>query len=44
MKQYERLVNLELNFPNTFSNVKMTKITNVDFDEFDKLGIHDFSI
>ena len=43
MKLYKRLVNLELNFPNTFSNAKMTYITIVDLDELYKLGIHDFS-
>ena len=43
MKLYERLVNFELNFPNTFLNAKMTNITNVDLDEWTKLGIHDFS-
>ena len=44
MKLYKRLVNLELNFPNTFSNAKMTYITIVDLDELIKLGIHDVSI
>ena len=43
MKLYERLVNLELNFPNTFSNAKMAYITIVDVDDLYKLGIHDFS-
>jgi hypothetical protein len=43
MKLYERLVNLELNFSNTFSNAKMTHKSNVDHDESIKLGIHDFS-
>jgi hypothetical protein len=37
-----RLVNFELHFANTFSNVKMTNITNVDPDELIKLGNHDF--
>ena len=43
MKLYKRLVNLELNFPNTFLNAKMTYITIVDIDELYKLGIHHFS-
>ena len=43
MKPYERLVNLQLNFSNTFSNAKMTYITNVNLDELIKFGIHDFS-
>ena len=43
MKLYKRLVNLELNFPNAFSNAKMTYITIVDLDDLYKLGIHDFS-
>jgi hypothetical protein len=43
MKLYERLINFELNFPNTFLNAKMTNITNVDLDEWTKLGIRDFS-
>ena len=43
MKLCERLVNLELNFSNTFSNAKMTYITIVDLDELIKLGIHDVS-
>jgi hypothetical protein len=40
MKLYERLVNWQLNFPNTFSNAK---ITHIDLDELIKLGIHYFS-
>ena len=28
----------------TLSNEKLTKTTNVDLDELNKLGIHDFSI
>jgi hypothetical protein len=43
MRLYERLVNFELNFPNTFLNLKTTNITNVDLDEWTKLGIRDFS-
>ena len=43
MKLCERLVNLELNFPNTFSNAKMSYITIVGLDELIKLGIHDVS-
>jgi hypothetical protein len=44
MKPYERLVNSQLNFSNTFSNAKMTYITILDLEEFSKLGIHDFCI
>jgi hypothetical protein len=43
MKLCERLVKFELNFPNTFSNAKMTYITIVDLDELIKLGIHEVS-
>jgi hypothetical protein len=43
-KLCERRVNFELNFPNTFSNEKMTYIPIVDLDELSKLGIHNFSI
>jgi hypothetical protein len=42
MKLGERLVNLELNFPNTLSNAKMAYITIVYLDKLIKLGIHDF--
>jgi len=43
MKLYERLVDLELHFPNTLSNAKITYVSNVDLDEWTNLGIHDFS-
>jgi hypothetical protein len=43
MKLHERLINLELNFPDTFSNAKMAYITIVDLDELIKFGVHDFS-
>jgi hypothetical protein len=43
MKLCERLVTLELNITNTFSNEKMTRISNVDLDRSIKLDIHDFS-
>jgi hypothetical protein len=43
MKLCERLVSLEQNFTNTFSNEKMTHISNVDLDRSIKLDIHDFS-
>ena len=33
---------LELHFPNTLSNLKMTYVSNVDLDEWSNLGIHDF--
>jgi hypothetical protein len=44
MKPYEKFVNLQQNFSNTFLNAKMTYITILDLEEFNKLGIHDFSI
>jgi len=43
MKLYVRLVHLELHFPNILSNVKMTYVSNVDLDEWNKLSIHEFS-
>jgi len=43
MKLYVRLVDLELHFPNTLSNAKMTYVSNVDLDEWSNLSIHDIS-
>ena len=42
MKLYVRLVDLELHFANTLSNAKMAYVSNVDLDEWNNLGIHDF--
>ena len=36
-------MDLELHFPNTLSNAKITYVSNVDLDEWTNLGIHDFS-
>jgi hypothetical protein len=44
MKLYVRLVDLELHFRNTLSNAKIAYVSNVDLDEWNNLGIHDFSI
>jgi hypothetical protein len=43
MKLHMRLVDLELHFANTLSNAKMAYVSNVDHDEWNNLGIHDFS-
>ena len=43
MKKYARLVDFELHIHKTFSNGKMVYISNVDIDEWNKLGIQDFS-
>jgi hypothetical protein len=43
MKLHVRLVDLELHFRNTLSNTKMAYVSNVDLDEWNNLGIHDFS-
>jgi hypothetical protein len=42
MKQHVWFVDLELHFPNTLSNAKMAYVSNVDLDEWNNLGIHDF--
>ena len=44
MKLYVSIVDFELHLPNTLSNAKMVYILNVDFDEWNNIGIHDFSI
>ena len=44
MKLYASIVDFKLHLPNTLSNAKMVYILNVDFDEFNNIGIHDFSI
>ena len=43
MKIYVRIVDFKLHLPNTLSNVKMVSILNVDLDEWNNIGIHDFS-
>jgi hypothetical protein len=43
MKIYVGHVDLELHFRNTLSNAKMSNVSNVDLDEWNKLAIHDFS-
>jgi len=42
MKLHVGLVDLELHFLNALSNAKMSYISNVDLDEWNKLAIHDF--
>jgi len=44
MKLYVSIVDFQLHFPNTLSNAKMVYILNVDFDESNNIGIHDFSM
>ena len=44
MKQYVRITDFQLHLPNTLSNAKIVYILNVDFDEWNNIGIHDFSI
>ena len=44
MKLYVSIVDFQLHLPNTLSNAKMVYILNVDFDEWNNIGIHDFSI
>jgi len=43
MKLYVRVVDFELYLSNTLSNAKMAYILNVDLDEWNHIGIHDFS-
>jgi len=43
MKLYVRVVDFQLHLPNTLSNAKMVYILNVDLDEWNIIGIHDFS-
>ena len=38
------IVDFELHLPNTLSNAKMVYKLNVDFDEWNNIGNHDFSI
>jgi len=44
MKLYVSIVDFELHLPNTSSNAKMVYILNVDFDEWNNIGIYDFSV
>jgi len=44
MKLYVSIVEFQLHHPKTSSNVKIVYILNVDFDEWNNIGIHDFSI
>jgi len=44
MKLYVSIVDFQLHLPNTLSNAKMVYILNVDIDEWNNIGIHDFSI
>ena len=37
------IVDFQLHHPNTLSNAKMVCILNVDLDEWNNIGIHDFS-
>jgi len=42
MKLYVRIVDFQLQLPNTLSNAKMVCILNVDLDKWRNIGIHDF--
>jgi len=43
MKQYVRIADFQLHLSKTSSNAKMVFILNVDLDEWNNIGIHDFS-
>jgi hypothetical protein len=43
MKLYVRIVDFQLHLPNILSNTKMVCILNVELDEWNNIGIHDFS-
>jgi len=43
IKLYVTSVDLELHLRNALSNVKMSYVSNVDLDKWNKLAIHDFS-
>jgi hypothetical protein len=43
MKLYVGIVDFQLHFANTLSNAKMVYVWNVDLDEWNNIGIHDFS-
>ena len=44
MKLYVSIVDFQLHLPNTLSNAKLVYILNVDFDEWNNICMHDFSI
>jgi len=44
MKLHVSIVDFELHLRNTLSKAKMVYIINVDFDEWNNFGIHDFSV
>jgi len=44
MKQYVRIMDFQLHFPNTLSNAKMVCIWNVDLDVWNNIDIHNFSV
>jgi hypothetical protein len=41
--EYVRIVDFQLHLPNTLSNSKIVYVLNVDLDEWNNIGIHDFS-
>jgi len=43
MKLYVRIEDFHQHLPNTLSNAKMLCILKVDLDEWNNIGIHDFS-
>ena len=43
MKLDARILDFQLDLPNTLSNAKMVSILKVDLDEWKNIGIHDFS-
>jgi len=43
MKLYVRIADFQLHLTNTLSNAKMVYILNVDIDEWNNIGIHNFS-
>jgi len=42
-KLYVRIMDFQLHLPNTLSNAKIVSILNVDLDEWNNIGTHDFS-
>jgi len=44
MKLYVSTLDFQLHLSNTLPNAKMVYILNVDFDEWNNISIHDFSI
>jgi hypothetical protein len=43
MELYVRIMDFQLHLPNTLEYAKMFSILNVDLDEWNNIGIHDFS-